>query len=456
MDEVKAKEWDDRFRGTKIEDWTIESVIDHGKSAAVFRASGPDGKAAVKIFDDDLIKRFGDHIQLGRIKRELSLIGQTHSNMVRLLGGGLHEDKHHYIVMEYLDGPSLSKCLKDIPEANIPSLMEQLVSACEFLETLDLAHRDIKPANIVILDDFKRLVLLDFGVLKPIGDPALTDVDGQHLFIGTLQYSSPEFLLRDEVNDAEGFHAISLYQVGAVLHDLIMRRPLFEDFVNPYAAMVNAVQHETPGIASETVPSYLLDACRMALVKDPKKRAELVDWNSFRTPPPMSIGEQARKHVSQQLLLAEAIKPSTQAQSKVDAAVLELRETVVEALKSEFRRIRQANSTTMPPIVVTRPKPRAPELVVQFNPNESFKLVKGLRFEVEVEVIDLDSQAIGIRMAAADGTAPLEKSPKTEIFKGPFSSGTFGDRMEAAIFVCLAQAIDGKEGTMDLGGLGEA
>jgi hypothetical protein len=77
-------------------------------------------------------------------------------------------------------------------------------------------------------------VLLDFGVLKPIGEVGLTDVDGQRVFVGTLQYSSPEFLLRDEEDDAAGWRALSIYQVGAVLHDLIMRRSIFEEFVNPY------------------------------------------------------------------------------------------------------------------------------------------------------------------------------------------------------------------------------
>ena len=75
-----------------------------------------------------------------------------------------------------------------------------------------LAHRDIKPANIVVLDNFSRLVLLDFGVLKPVGEVGLTDVDEQRLFVGTLQYSSPEFLLRDEEDNEQGWRALSIYQ----------------------------------------------------------------------------------------------------------------------------------------------------------------------------------------------------------------------------------------------------
>jgi hypothetical protein len=59
VDHVKAEEWKAKFCGQAIDGWTIDSLIDYGKSAAVFKAvSACSGKlAALKIFDDELIKR---------------------------------------------------------------------------------------------------------------------------------------------------------------------------------------------------------------------------------------------------------------------------------------------------------------------------------------------------------------------------------------------------------------
>jgi hypothetical protein len=103
LDPAKAKEWEDRFRGKTLESWTIEALIDHGKSAAVFRASSEAGLVALKIFDDEIIQRYGDKAQLSRINRELALVGKQHPNMVRILGGGMDaESNNHYIVMEFL------------------------------------------------------------------------------------------------------------------------------------------------------------------------------------------------------------------------------------------------------------------------------------------------------------------------------------------------------------------
>lgn len=455
MDEVKAKEWEAKFRGQAIEGWAIDSLIDYGKSAAVFKAvgDGPEKLAALKIFDDELIQRYGDETQLKRIDRELGLIGTLHPNMVQIFGGGFHaESKNHYIIMEHLDGPSLEKCLAKVLDTNIPSLIEQLVSACEFLEAGGFAHRDIKPANIVLLEDMSRLVLLDFGVLKPIGEASLTDVNGQRLFVGTLQYSSPEFLLRDEEDSEEGWHALAMYQVGAVLHDLIMRRPIFDEFVNPYAALVNAVQHEKPNVASEAVPSYLVDACRMALVKDPKKRVALINWDAFRPPVATSVADDARQRIGKRLLLADAL-----AEPKVDngPASAELLETVVEGLKVELRRIRQSNASIMAPLIITRSQRRAPIVNIKMSTSSEFGLKNDLRMEIAVTVIDVESQAVQLEAKASAGAeAPVESPGLIGIFKGPYSSAAISDRIEAAIIVALDQAQGGAVGPLSLAGVG--
>jgi len=454
VDKVKAKEWEEKFRGQTIEGWTIDSLIDHGKSAAVFKAVSDSTQkpAALKIFDDELIQRYGDETQLKRIGRELGLIGKHHPNIVAILGGGFHtESNNHYIIMEYLDGPSLNKCLARVPDGNIPNLIEQLVSACEFLEANGFAHRDIKPANIVLLDDMSRLVLLDFGVLKPIGEVGVTDIDGQRLFVGTLQYSSPEFLLRDEEDSEKGWHALAIYQVGAVLHDLIMRRPIFDEFVNPYAALVNAVQHEQPNVASEAIPSYLVDACRMALVKDPEKRLTLVGWDAFRPPVVTSVADDARQRIGKRLLLAEAQTEITVDEGPASA---ELLETVVEGLKIELRRIRQANASIMPPLIVTRGPKRAPVINVKMSASAQFSLTYDLCMEIVVTVIDVESQAVHFQANAfAGATAPVERPEFISIFKGPYSSAAISDRIEAAIIVALDQAQAGAVGQLSLTGV---
>jgi eukaryotic-like serine/threonine-protein kinase len=248
MDDARAVRMAAELLGTTIGDWTILEYLGAGKSALVFRAQKDSSFAALKVFDPELVQRFGTDVQKARIERELSLRGKHHPNLVKILDGGQCAGTGFFFVaMELLEGDSLSSHIKEIPRELIWPILAQITSAAQFLESLDLVHRDIKPDNIFISKDFRHAWLLDFGVIRPFGEPGITDGD-QKPFIGTLQYSSPEFLFRTEDDTPSGWRALTFYQLGAVLHDLIMKERLFAAYVSPFACLVEAVKNTTPHI----------------------------------------------------------------------------------------------------------------------------------------------------------------------------------------------------------------
>lgn len=449
---MKAKELEASLKGKEVAGCMVHSLIDFGKSAAVFRGMRDEGFVAVKIFDDELIEKYGDKAQLARIDRELELVGHNHPNMVSILDGGVDDHtNNHFIVMEFLNGPSLQKCLDDVQDEHIPTLIEQLVSCCEFLEEKSLVHRDIKPANIVLVDDLTKLVLLDFGVLKPVGEVGLTDDGGFQSFVGTLQYSSPEFLLRNEEDTTEGWRALSLYQIGGVLHDLIMRRPLFQAFVDPYARLVNAVQHEQPKVSSKTLPSYLVNACNMALIKDPKKRLELVSWNSFRPPKTTSAGAMALKSLTERGAMSEATESSNNLETEGEVA--EFRDTVIEGLKVELRRVRQSYSTHIPPLEIVPDKDDRCSLIVKIGPANEGGHAIDVELSVKVEVIDVGAQAISVVVLATSPSSAKEVGKATLVYSGAYLASEIGDRLGEAMLVAVDLCQSGKEGVLDLSGL---
>lgn len=249
----------------------MSAVVLHGRNERI--------DAAIKIFHPELIERFGKAVQLERIGREKSLIGAEHPNLVRILGGGeCPVTGHLYVAMEPLTLPNLRQSLQLLPEAKVPQLISQVASAARFLEDRGLAHRDIKPENIAVAEDYSRAVLLDLGVLRPFGSSNLTDLD-QRPFIGTLRYSSPEFLSRKEQDSMEGWRAVTFYQLGAVLHDMLMKRPLFEEYTEPFADLVEAVKHVVPKIHAQDARCVQL--ANHCLVKNPATRLELVAWTDF-------------------------------------------------------------------------------------------------------------------------------------------------------------------------------
>jgi serine/threonine protein kinase len=395
---------------------------------------------ALKIFDDEIIERYGDKTQLARIDRELGLIGRAHPNMVQILDGGADTSTgNHFIVMEYLEGPNLQKCLLSVPDENIPILIEQLASCCEYLEKLTLVHRDIKPSNIITLDDYKRLVLLDFGVLKPVGEVGVTDADGIQSFVGTLQYSSPEFLLRKEEDTIEGWRALSTYQIGGVLHDLIMRRPLFEEYTDPYARLVNAVQNNTPNVSSTTVPAYLVEACQAALVKNPSTRLQLVSWDSFRPPKKATAGTAARERVTNRSVLNQAV---TVVEASNASGHDDLLEATINLIKVEARRIRTENTDVLPPLTVTRVPRDGNVVAVGFRAAPQQGLPTGLTLEVEVEVVDVSSQAVALSVLAFAGNKPVKSLTKDRavVYRGIFNPTGIAGALESSIYVGVDRA----------------
>jgi serine/threonine protein kinase len=146
----------------------------------------------------------------------LSLRGLHHPHLVEIIDGGECEQSGLiYVVMELIEAPNLATVLSDVPRDRIWPMMAQLATAARFLEEHQLVHRDIKPDNIAISQDFATCKLLDLGVIRPVGTAELTD-ETQRYFLGTLRYSPPEFLLRNEEDTPEGWRAVTFYQMGAV------------------------------------------------------------------------------------------------------------------------------------------------------------------------------------------------------------------------------------------------
>ena len=121
---------------------------------------------------------------------------------------------------------------------------------------------------------------MDFGVIRPFDLSNVTDEGDQRYFVGTLQYSPPELLFREEQHSLEGWRAITFYQLGAVLHDPLMKKPLFSDLSNPYARLVRAVEREVPRVDSTEADADLRLLAQNCLAKEHFiiERKFLIPW----------------------------------------------------------------------------------------------------------------------------------------------------------------------------------
>lgn len=289
----------------------VVEPIDAGGSAAVYIAEKPEGRFALKVYAPELLEGKNGAAELKRIELQRKLIGHSCTYLVQLYD--VHVDENGcFVEMEYVPWPTLKKILPQLPNAMVQQLIGQLVEACRFLESHNIVHRDIKPENILVSPDFMELRLIDLGVVRgtdaseSTGDA--TDHGHRRPFIATAQYSSPEYLFRLVAPSADMWRALTFYQIGGVLHDMLVKRPLFAEAArteNKHVVSMS-VFRETP-ILSDAAPelSSLAALAAHCLTKDPDFRLRLVSWERF-VPTALSGAERLRAMNAQAMANGQA------------------------------------------------------------------------------------------------------------------------------------------------------
>lgn len=260
--------------------WSVAAQLGQGGTAPVFEVVSANGPMALKIYDAKFSMGEKGEIEAKRIDQQLALKGHDCPHLVQIYDGGEFE-KRLFLLMSRASGTELEKCLTAVPRDKIRQIVDQIARAAIFLKNAGLCHRDIKAANIFVSDDFERCTLLDISVIRNVADPIGigTDHGGQLPVVATARYSPPEYLFRLLDPSPELWHALNVYQLGALLHDLIMREPLFEQEYeksreNRYRfAWIIATTE--PMLQAGDVDRDLLLTARRALDKDWQRRSTL-------------------------------------------------------------------------------------------------------------------------------------------------------------------------------------
>jgi serine/threonine protein kinase len=260
--------------------WTVLDQLGQGGTAPVFEVMSPSGPRALKIYDAEFSSGKKGEIELSRIEHQLTLRGHSCPYLVQVYEGGEFE-RRLFLLMSRAPGQELEKRLGDVPRGKIRQIVDQVARAAIFLKSKDLCHRDIKAANVFVNEDFSHATLLDISVIRDVHDPvgSGTDHDGQLPVLATARYSPPEYLFRLLDAGPELWHALTIYQLGALLHDLIMKESLFRaEYLrsreNRYR-FAWIVATEVPRVLADDVDQDLVFTARRALDKEWKQRSSL-------------------------------------------------------------------------------------------------------------------------------------------------------------------------------------
>lgn len=263
--------------GSKFGPYEVIALAGTGGMGEVFKAqdSRLDRTVAIKV----LTNQMADNPDLRqRFEREARAISSlNHPNICTLYDVG-HEDGIDFLVMEYIEGETLTERLAKgpIPVDELLRVAIQIADALDKAHRQGLVHRDLKPGNVMLTKEGAKL--LDFGLAKlgkresvvagMSGVTQTTPLTSAGMIIGTIQYISPEQLEGKEA-DARS----DIFSFGTMLYEMVTGKRPFVG--SSQASLIASILKEQPRPTAEfhTLAPPLLDrTIQQCLAKDPDDR----------------------------------------------------------------------------------------------------------------------------------------------------------------------------------------
>ncbi|MCB2230929.1 protein kinase [bacterium] len=287
--------------GQQFAHFKIDRKIGEGGMGAVFLAEDQKlgRKVALKIL---LAEYFDDEERRERFYREAKTAAQvSHPNVMGIYDLGVEKEPGsgrdiNYIVMEYIEGRSLSAILKEEkPDmATLLRYASKIAAGLSAAHQKGIVHRDIKAENILV-DESGEPKVLDFGLAKPVS-PVQFEKDGddstrtvsQELtragkILGTVTYMSPEQVRGEKVDNRS-----DIFSFGILLYQMATGEMPFagQTQVSTLAKILES-QPEPPHVKNADIPAELERIIAKCLQKDASDRYQdtrdlVVDLRSLR------------------------------------------------------------------------------------------------------------------------------------------------------------------------------
>jgi serine/threonine-protein kinase len=249
--------------------YRIERRLGAGGMSTVFMATDTvlERPVAIKLLAEHLAE---DEAFVARFRREaLAAARLQHPNVVQVFDSGQDPDSgRHYIVMEYVDGPSCADMLRERKQMGVEETVRVVRDAChglDYAHRAGVVHRDVKPGNLLLVEETGATKLADFGIAKAAEQTRITQVGS---VLGTAAYLSPEQAAGEEAGPPS-----DIYSLGVCAYQFLAGRLPHE-----YTSLTElALKQQQEGVEPITVHrpevSRELDqAIRLALEREPERR----------------------------------------------------------------------------------------------------------------------------------------------------------------------------------------
>ncbi len=244
-----------RFRhgDRPLDGFTIQRGVGRGGFGEVYYAVSDGGReVALKYLRDNA------GMELRGVSHCMNL---KSPHLVTIFDVKQSEDGEYFIVMEYIQGPSLRDILIAEPDGlgtqKATFFVRELAKGLDYLHDHGIVHRDMKPGNVFYDDGYVKIG--DYGLSKFI---PLSQHSAQTASVGTVHYMAPE------IGSGQYQRGIDIYALGVILYELLMGRVPYEGSSMGEVLMKHLASQ--PEVSD--LPEPFGTVIRKALAKDPDDR----------------------------------------------------------------------------------------------------------------------------------------------------------------------------------------
>ncbi|PCE15618.1 hypothetical protein AUC47_12100 [Microbacterium sp. SZ1] len=203
--------------------YVLKERVGRGGMATVYRAEDThlERVVAIKMIHED-----EDASSAERAHNEKALLAAVdHRALVTLYDAQLIPGRPRYLVMEFVEGPTLARRMSTGPmrARQVARVARDVAEALSIVHGAGIVHRDVKPSNVLLARDPGggpwTAKLADFGIACTVGSPRLTSPG---IVLGTLTYMAPE-----QLRDAEPGTAVDVFSLGLMLIEALTGEPAY-------------------------------------------------------------------------------------------------------------------------------------------------------------------------------------------------------------------------------------
>jgi hypothetical protein len=252
----------------RLAHYRILKVLGKGGMGVVFLAEDSQLRrpVALKVLRPGAGASLLERRRFLREARAIATLQHDHIISIYQIG---QENDVPFLAMPYLEGESLETRLKREPRLPVQEILRigrEIVQGLEMAHRHDFIHRDIKPSNIWLEAPGDRVKLLDFGLVRPLGDE--TQLTPSGYVVGTPGCMAPEQATGKPVD-----RRTDLFSLGCVLYRMTTGEwPFRASGTTSLLEALTTLNPSPPHVLNPELPGELSDLILQLLAKDPAQR----------------------------------------------------------------------------------------------------------------------------------------------------------------------------------------